>query len=288
MTNLRQILNEIEELINLKNLTGAYEEIASMKMRRIRGNVLASREYIDALAEIYRELLITYRGQIMNILKDTKGSRLSLRKTNGKTACVFFSANSGLFGAILHRAYEDFKKYVQEHEVEAVIVGNYGKNLFQRDFPDRKFVFFPLENDVGSPEIFKKITGNLIQYDNAIIFYARFNTMSSQNIAMLDVAGAETPLLQAEVVKANYHFEPSLEKILEFFEQEIFANIVEQNFTESELARYASRIVSLDNATKNINNRLKTTELEHKVAIHRTLNKKQTEAMAGLALWKLT
>ena len=72
-----------------------------------------------------------------------------------------------------------------------------------------------------------------------------------------------------------------------FFETEIFAGIIQQTVTESELARYASRITTLDMARENIDQQLRTVNLERRFAIHRLINKKQTEALTGLKLWKL-
>ena len=258
-------------------------------MRRIRGGVLFNRDFIYALAEIYREVSVSNRNELLKLIKDKRNIRdLSLRSHNGKTACIFLSANSGLFGAILKHAYEEFVRYTQEHDVEPVIVGTFGKQLFENQFPGKKFIFFPLHGDSIDPDVLKKVTSDLIEFENVIIFYSHFNSMSSQDVAMLDVAGQETPLLQKEILATNYAFEPSMGKILEFFEQEIFANIMEQNFTESELARHAARIIALDTATKNIDSRLKKIDLEHRVVIHRILNKKQTEAMTGMALWNIT
>jgi F-type H+-transporting ATPase subunit gamma len=288
VANLKDIISEIDELGNLKNLTGAYQEISTMKMRRIRSDVLASRDFIDELTKIYQEITISYRNQILELLKTKKDTKsLSLRQQNGQTACVFLSANSGLFGAIMKQTYDQFADFIEKNNAYAIIVGDYGKELFTRQFPSRKFTFFPLEGSASPGETFKNITKELLPYQNVIMFYARFNTMASQNVTVLDVAGEKTASLVEEIKKINYHFEPSLETILQFFEQEIFANIIEQNFTDSELARHAYRIVALDTATKNIENKLKIVDLERRIATHRIMNKKQSEALGGISLWKI-
>jgi F0F1-type ATP synthase gamma subunit len=146
----------------------------------------------------------------------------------------------------------------------------------------------------SSEEALKKITAELGDYSNVIIFYARFETMSKQTTTVLDVSGQETPedgvpnqLSKHEITSVHYLFEPSLEKIIEFFENEIFTGIIQQTVTESELARYASRITTLDLARENIAEQLKTVNLEKRFAVHRLMNKKQTEALTGLSMWKL-
>jgi F0F1-type ATP synthase gamma subunit len=111
--------------------------------------------------------------------------------------------------------------------------------------------------------------------------------MAQQTVTTLDVSGQGKPLSDQPIAITHYLFEPSLEKIITFFEDEIFTGIIQQTVTESELARYASRITTLDIARENINNKLKAINLEKRVATHRLLNKKQSEALSGISLWKL-
>ncbi len=120
--------------------------------------------------------------------------------------------------------------------------------------------------------------------------------MAQQTPTVLNVSGEDSSILskqtqnaaQAPTATAHYLFEPSLEKILSFFESEIFAGIIQQTVTESELARYASRITTLDIARENIDKQLRLVNLEKRFATHRMMNKKQTEALTGLSLWKIT
>lgn len=293
MLYLKDIVNQIEDLSNMSSIVGASEEIASMKMRGIRGQVLLSRDINSELTEIYREVSISYRHQIVHLLSHTKDlnvaakKNFALKKGNGQKACVFLSANSGFFSKILERTYDSFVQYLETHDDVPVIIGEFGKRLFTNQFPNREFIFFPFVEGQNQEENFKKITQDLAAYQNVIIFYARFESMSSQTVSSLDVSGLEQTSDSQAASSIHYLFEPSLEKIIEFFESEIFAGIIHQTVTESELARYASRITTLDIARENINTKLKTINLQKRFAAHRIMNKKQTEAISGITLWKL-
>jgi F0F1-type ATP synthase gamma subunit len=305
MNYLKAIITQIEDLTGIKDIVGASEEIASMKMRSIRNKVLLSRDLNGELTEIYREVSISYKNQILRLMKIQKGekalkqiseSQTSLKTGNGEHACVYLSANSGLFSKILEKTYHEFTAYVEKHkEATPIIIGEFGKNLFSTEFPNRPFVFYPLSEDKTSEIKLKKITEDLAQYSSVVIFYAKFETMANQTATMLDISGDDT--INADMTKpeqrrliptTHYLFEPSLEKIILFFETEIFAGIIQQTVTESELARYASRITTLDMARENIDQQLRKTSLEKRFAIHRLMNKKQTEAITGISLWKLT
>ncbi|MBA3724699.1 MAG: F0F1 ATP synthase subunit gamma [Candidatus Levybacteria bacterium] len=296
MNYIKNILTQIEDLSGIKDIVGASEEIASMKMRAIRGQVLESRDLNEELTEIYREVTTSYKEQVMNIVAKkqnksvaelAKQAQTSLLRGNGQTACVFLSANSGFFSKILEKTYKEFAIYLDSHNAKPIIIGEFGRKLFTDQFPGREFNFYAFSEKQNNDDALQKVTKDLVSYENVIIFYPRFESLSSQTVAALDVSGSSKDASGTVVPKAHYLFEPSLEKILAFFEGEIFAGIIHQTVTESELARYASRITALDIARENINVKLKAVNLEKRFATHRLMNKKQTEALMGISLWKL-
>src|SRR3989344_4940029 len=81
-----------------------------------------------------------------------------------------------------------------------------------------------------------------------LIFYEQFNNVISQSPIVTNISGDPLPWEKGGP-QAKYFFEPSLEKIMEFFEKEIFASIFQQTIFESELAKFAARMVSLDFAS---------------------------------------
>lgn len=311
MNYIKAILSQIEDLTGIKEIVGASEEIASMKMRSIRNKVLLSRDLNLELTDIYREVSNSYRNQIMMIMQEKKGqnttnaiikSQMALKTGNGEHACVYLSANSGLFSKILERTYREFIAYLDQHkEATPIIIGEYGKNLFLNEHPDMPYVFYSITEGNSDDSSMKKITEDLSNYSSVIIFYAKFESMAQQSTTVLDVSGQNTQVdpavtqsTQADKRQAqnipsptvHYLFEPSLERIILFFETEIFSGIIQQTVTESELARYASRISTLDLARENIDQQLKAMDLQKRFATHRLLNKKQSEALTGISLWK--
>ena len=85
--------------------------------------------------------------------------------------------------------------------------------------------------------------------------------------------------------KVKYFFEPSLEKIMAFFEAEIFSSIFEQTIFESQLAKFASRMTSLEIRVEKIKELLKQIDIEKQKVKHRIMNKKQLDVLSSISLW---
>jgi F0F1-type ATP synthase gamma subunit len=93
-----------------------------------------------------------------------------------------------------------------------------------------------------------------------------------------------TDVTTGEEKKArDYVFEPHLERILQFFETEIFAGLFEQTVRESQLSKYASRILAMDTAQGNIGEVLAKTSLVELKIEHRDKNSKQLNQLASVA-----
>ncbi len=133
----------------------------------------------------------------------------------------------------------------------------------------------------------KKIIAYIITYEKVFIVYGRFENVITQEPIVTSISGDPLPASQSESgPKIKYFFEPSLDKIMQFFEAEIFASLFEQTVFESQLAKFASRMTSLELRVENITNILKVITLEKEKVRHRIMNKKQLETFSSMALWK--
>ena len=80
-------------------------------------------------------------------------------------------------------------------------------------------------------------------------------------------------------------FEPELEKIVSFFQNQILAALFEQTIYESSLSKYTSRMISLDKSSSNVVETLKETELALRRFEHESYNKKQNGVLSSISLW---
>lgn len=290
MATLKEIEEEIAELHSLEVLTRVYGEIASLRMKATRSRVLNSRGFIAAVNEVFQEVLASYRKEVLKIVESKgvkRGQGVTLLAHNGKTVSVLLSANTGLYGEIVRKTFDLFIQDVKQNpETEVTIVGRLGKAMYLAEGMKKPYTYFDLPDHGTDVAQLSALVRHLVQYEEIIAYYGQFQNVLDQEPTKF-VISAQT--LLADVGKGKegkareYVFEPHLERILQFFETEIFAGLFEQSVRESQLAKYASRILAMDNAQGNISERLGETSLTKLKIEHREKNSKQLNQLASVS-----
>ena len=288
MITKKETGKEKDFLVTLHTILETYEEIAATRMARIRSSVLASRDFLLEINAIFQQVKSSYKNQIALLMQKKKikdPKKLTFIARNGKTLYVFVSANTGLYGDIIKKTYDIFVANLKKTPGDVVILGKLGLEIFQSEKINAPLVYFDFPDNKIDNNIVKKIVDHIIQYEKVLVFYEQFNNVISQSPIVTNISGDPLPWEQAGP-QAEYFFEPSLEKIMEFFEKEIFGSIFQQTIFESELAKFAARMVSLDFASDNTKNRLKQVIIEKNRIKHQENNKRQLEKFASMRLWK--
>ncbi|KKS38574.1 MAG: hypothetical protein A3G49_06715 [Candidatus Sungbacteria bacterium RIFCSPLOWO2_12_FULL_41_11] len=288
MVNEQTINIEIERLHSLKSLVETYETIAATSMRRTRNSVLENRSFHLGLAQIFQEVKMAYRKEVLRLMKrrdieETKA--LSLIKRNGKTVYVLLSANTGLYGDIINKTFSLFMEKIKEEKADLAVIGKVGKAMLETAGFKTGFFYFDFSDTKIELETLKAITRYLHEYDRVIAFYGTFKSFVEQLPVASSVSGLGLPFAPLPETETRYIFEPSLEKITIFFETEIFASLLEQIFNESRLAKVASRMMLLDGATINIDQAVERSSFERQKIRHRLYNRRQLDALSGILLW---
>jgi ATP synthase F1 gamma subunit len=284
--NKKQIQQELTELMVLKSLTQSYAEIASSRMMKTRDSVLRNRNFLEAINDIFKEVRNSYKEEVVKLARKRNlksGEKITFLSHNGKTVAVLLSSNSGLYGEIVQKTFDLFLRAVQEEDVEATIVGRLGLSLFQEAAPNRPYTFFDFPDSGVNKEDLAALMKHVVQYEEIRVYYGKFQTVISQVPTMYNIS-AEVSLYneEEETKKTPYLFEPSLEAILMFFEEEIFGSIFEQSLRESELAKHASRMLAMDQAGERITKRYKRAKIIALKISHQTENKKQLNALTSI------
>src|SRR3989338_7854027 len=290
MITTKSIAREIGELRGLGDLVTTYEFIAAAAMRRIRNSVLENRAFHLGLNAIFQEIKRAYEREVHGLAQQhgtAKKKTISFVTRDRKSAIVFLSANTPLYGEVIARTFSAFVAEAEKNVSDAVVVGRIGRTLFEETFPARPFAYFDFPDTSIAIENLKAISTYLTRYERVLVFHGRFKSIISQEVAVSPVSGEALAARDsgADDEGAKYFFEPSLETIVIFFETEIFSSLLEQVFHESRLAKLASRMVLLDRASVAVAHALERTALTRSRLLHRVFNRKPLDSLAGVGMW---
>ena len=292
MRNIRQINEELELMSTLRLITQAYEEISVMRMQKIRDSVIKTRLFLDELSKVFSDVKVNYETQIALFSKKKDPDTLLKLNKNGKEAVMLISTNSKMNGEIIGSVFRDFVAYIEKHQVDVFILGKLGKQMLEQHNYKGKYIFFDLDENDITIDALRKLIIQLAEYKTVNVFYGKFESLMFQSSTKNNVTGNQAELSVEDTEKQQkdpehvdkFLFEPSIEKILQFFETQIFSSLVKQSVNESELARYASRIRAMEEAGQHIeksNQQLFSHRRKLKSIIN---NKKQLEVMTRVQM----
>lgn len=285
MSTIIDIRENIKDLQALGDLINAYEEIASIRMRKIRDNVLRNRLYQEEVNEIFEKVRKWYSKETFALAKNRgRSKQITFIPHNGKNVAVLMSANTGLYGSIVPDTYRMFMKEARETQSEITVIGKYGFQLFLSENIGKPYTYFDYPDYGDDNDKLYEIIKHVVQYEQIHVFYGKFRNIISQESTMLSVSAKIELTDEGEDGKEKeyYIFEPTLEKILIYFETQIFSSLFQQSMKESQLSKYASRFVAMDKASSNTDTEMKKLEFEKNRIIHNNFNKKQLSVVTGL------
>lgn len=291
MAQRKVILEELAALNSIKELAESYEEIAVVRMQKIKDSVLKTRDFLAGISDVYVDLKASYMREIKELLeKRQRGDKTilpSLQK-NGKTLLVYLSSNGRLYGSVTQKTYKLFMQDIKKpdsKDTDLVVIGRAGKEMIESSGVGKPFEFFDIPDTEVDIEHIKKIMTKFIQYEKVYIYYGKFGNVVKQTPISSSITGED--IFETEVVaptprEDRFIFEPMLEKIFHLFESEIMANLFAQTLLENQLARHASRVNAMEEALVNIEEESKKLNQQRTRLKHLQQNKKQLETMSGV------
>jgi ATP synthase F1 gamma subunit len=297
MAQKKAILEEMQALDSLKNLAESYEEIAATKMQRIRDRVLATRDFLSELSDVFVDLKSSYPKEVKDFLERRKIGDKTIApflQKNGKLLMVYLSSNGRLYGPVTKKTFDLFindLKGKNKDKVDVLVIGNAGKEMFENSSLKRPFTYVDVPDDEVAIEHLKKLMKIYLKYDGVNIYYGKFGNVVRQNAISTSITGDdifETEVPSTILREDRFIFEPIFEKVFNFFETQIMSNLFKQTFHENQLARQASRVNAMEEALIHIEEETKKLVKQKVRAKHILQNKKQLETISGFLLWEIS
>ncbi len=289
MSSQKELSENLDAIDSIKTITSIYQEIASFRMNQLRDKVDKTREFLEGVASVYHRTKSAYLASIQSQplkIKKKKSSELSFLTRNGKKLNVVLTANEHLYGTLILDVWGHFINNLKLEKTEAVIVGSFGKYLINNENIDTEIHVFDLEDDQPRTDQIKRVVDFIGNYEQVSVFHGQMQSVLNQTSVRSEISGGVSYGQKIQKSTKKYLFEPDPMTILEFFETEIIAALFNQTILEHQLARFAARMVAMDQATENANEQAKKILFSIRNLRKRIMNRKQLDLFAGYSLWR--
>ena len=284
MKTIKNLKDELDYLSSFLTMVESYEEIAALRMRKVKKFILERREFMSGLNEAFAYISYAYRVY----RKSLKGkARDRILNTNGRTVAILLSSNTGMYGDIIINTFEIFKEDIKDKDYDIVIVGKVGQRMYENLGKGKEYRYFDmLDNGIDEPGI-KNLIENITEYSNVVVYHGSFKSVLSQVPTRTEVPVELKRIEQSlKSYDEKFLFEPSVERVAEHFEKQIESLIFEQVVFESCLSKFASRMINMDIASENISDKIRQTDIQMKKAKHKDINSSMQSSVIGGSLWK--
>ena len=258
MPSLKDLKNRIASVKSTRKITKAMQMVAAAKLRRAQDAAEASRPYTERFNAVMGQLASSASGS------DTAPKLLRGTGSDQTHMLVVLTAERGLCGGfnanIAKLAKQRADKLVAEGKtVKIITVGKKGRESMRRNY-GQYFVDHVDLSDVKrlgygdasaiAADVLKRFEAG--EFDVATIFYAKFNTVISQDPTAQQIIPAKFDAPEGEAGGSTlYDYEPGEEAILadllpRAVATQIFAALLENGASEQ-----GARMSAMDSATRN-------------------------------------
>lgn len=242
---IKEIQEALEEGDSLRTIAQAYSEIANLKIKRIRSQVERNRLFFQEIFKVYA------------LIKNLAIKRKVVVPKSKKTISIIITSNYHFYGSINSDLLEFFLNTAQKLNTDVILIGKAADDYFKNNIPSNYHLML-LKTDQPDASELTNLANIIKDYNQVLIFHSRLKSLLVQEPMVSDIttsSSSDEKILNAkgEVDEFKFIFEPELSKIMAFFDSQILTLLLESTFLESELARTASRFISMDQAENEAN-----------------------------------
>jgi F-type H+-transporting ATPase subunit gamma len=285
MPSLQSLRRKIASVKNTQKITKAMKMVASAKLKRAQGRILAFRPYGLKMRQVVANLSRRVNRDLHPLLqkRPTKMVRVAV-VTSDRGLCGAFNAN------IVRKALE----FIRECEargvkVEVGLVGRKGRDFFKRrhwpthepyvDIFDRLSYEHAMEIAQRVAEAYTKG-----EADEAHIIYNEFKSALQQRVIveqLFPIESLEEDGQPSETLGGSYLYEPDE---LELLDPLLLKHLQAQTYRillESSAAEQAARMAAMDGATRNAGEVIKKVTLYYNKTRQAAITKELMDIVGG-------
>ena len=282
MANLRDLVRRIQSVKGTQQITKAMKMVAAAKLRRAQGAISEAKPWAETLSHVLGN--VAARTEFSHpLLEDHEGER---------TWVVVVSSDKGLCGSFntnILRAVEKDLGADRWPEVELAVVGRKASDYFRSRrwnlVIDERETMSALTADSG-PRLGKRFIEAFTsgEVDSVWLIYNSFVNMIRQDLVVDRLLPIEPPTV-AEGAKddsqVDYLYEPDARALLAELLPRHVETQVQRALLDSAAAEQASRMTSMDAATRNAGDMIDALTMLYNRTRQAAITKELIEIVSG-------
>lgn len=253
---IRDIRQKIELTSALESLSIAYSDLAGQRLVKIRKDIELNRGFVSELSSLF------------HVIKNAaikQGSSVSLGKKGNINLLI--TSNQRFYGGLEKRLLDFFIAYSVLTYAKTIVVGATGERYLENSDFAGSYLTLKFKKDIPTQTELGQILDMVQPFEKVNVYYTKMQSLLVQKPAVLEVGGIADVAIDTAGTEQYFIFEPELGDMLKFFDRKIVQVLIAQAFFESELARTAARMVSMEQSKINAGKML--TQLNNQLYIEK-------------------
>jgi ATP synthase F1 gamma subunit len=241
MKRSAQYQRKHENVVAIQKTATIFENVASIRIRQVKEQVLASRGFFERLWSIYTSLRVD----------EKEAQAFGHAATSDREVMVLISSNYSLVGQVDSRLVDSCLQAYDAKTTDLIVIGSHaGRILKDRGVTPTQV--FPLP-DITKPIDIENIVAVLAQYAAPVVYYPSYISLPEQRIVNFTLIEAVQTLSEAEqrerpeglIYAKECIFEPSEGELISYLESMMIQAILTEVILEASLAHFASRFTAM-------------------------------------------
>ena len=299
MARISEIKEQQTVVRTVGNFTNSLQQIAAMRMVKLRKIVFSSRRFVDEATLILRELHLERAKSVEKLMgkKSKSRSRVSqsapgvpeILDNIRRKAIIVITSDIGLCGSYNTEIIKKMQEVMPLHpDADYFVLGHKGQNFMDRVSGRYNIKYYPynIPEEVSIVDL-KPLIGMFYYYTQIYLVYSRFlNTATREVVFMeLSVPNIDEVELKKEKAEGKYIFEPSIEDLIASVSARVRYALFRQQILDSKLSLYTAQMIAMKTASDNANELLNDLQFEYNKSRRKIVDKKIMEVQAGRSLW---
>lgn len=284
MSRLTEIEREQGGMETMVELASVFEGIASMKIAKIKNQVLQSTEFFTDLWNIYTQL------RVDSLFRYGRGEQND-EKIIDKELYIIVTAEGGFSGDIDQKLIKTMLQTYKAEKNDIIVIGHHGAiQLAQKGITYKKYFKLPeKDQNINVTPIIKYVQ----QYRSTVVYYQQYISLMVQDVRRIELSTAVAEIGDKaedsdEVISENNCiFEPSTYAVVEYLERSMLQIAVSQLILDSKLAQYASRFRAMSASHQAADESLDEIKLRYSRTKRSIKDERLKETVNGLKKVKL-